>query len=235
MFRELLSLFKSDDAVARMGDDFADMLARVRELTLQAGKHYFEGQPTADERTALIRKDVKVNKLERRIRKQVIAHLALDGAGNRAPYGLLLMTLVKDAERIGDYAKNLSEVYDEGGGPLPEADKNAEELQELRRIVEMILADLNDVFVASDGEKAAELMRVGRDVVERADRLVTRIARGPYDAATTTTLILGTRYYKRIAAHVMNILSGIVMPLHKVDYYDEDLLTQMVEKASGEE
>ncbi|HSM04489.1 MAG TPA: PhoU domain-containing protein [Longimicrobiales bacterium] len=232
MLRELLSIFRTDDTAARMATDFADMLARIRELTLQAGIHYFEHQPTADERTDLIRKDVKVNKLERKIRKQVIAHLTLDGAGSRAPYGLMLMSLVKDAERVGDYAKNLSEVYDEGGGALPE-DDNVEELKELRRIVEMILEDVGAVFTASDGEKAAELLRVGRDVVERADRLVPRIARGPYDAATTTTLVLGARYYKRITSHLMNILSGVVMPLHKLDYYDEDLLTQIAETAAG--
>lgn len=232
MLRELLSIFRTDDTAARMATDFADMLARIRELTLQAGIHYFEHQPTADERTDLIRKDVKVNKLERKIRKQVIAHLTLDGAGSRAPYGLMLMSLVKDAERVGDYAKNLSEVYDEGGGALPE-DENVEELKELRRIVETILEDVGAVFTASDGEKAAELLRVGRDVAERADRLVPRIARGPYDAATTTTLVLGTRYYKRITSHLMNILSGVVMPLHKLDYYDEDLLTQIAETAAG--
>ena len=31
----------------------------------------------------------------------------------------------------------------------------------------------------------------------------------------------------------MNILSGVVMPLHKLDYYDEDLLTQIAETAEG--
>jgi hypothetical protein len=33
--------------------------------------------------------------------------------------------------------------------------------------------------------------------------------------------VLGTRYYKRIGGHVLNILSSVVMPLHKLDYYDE--------------
>ena len=29
---------------------------------------------------------------------------------------------------------------------------------------------------------------------------------------------------KRIAAPVLNVLSGVVMPLHKLDYYDEDAI-----------
>lgn len=224
MLREFLSLFKSDDAIARMGAGFSDMLELTRDLILVAGRHFFVERPTADERTDLLRRDVKVNKLERRIRKQVIAHLTLSSQGRQAPYGLLLMSLVKDVERIGDYAKNISEIYDEGGGRLPAEgqDANADELRELCRIVEAIFADVGGVFASSDSEKATELIRVGKEVSQRADRLVTRIASGPYDAATTVTLVLGTRYYKRVCSHLMNILSGVVMPLHKLDYFDED-------------
>jgi hypothetical protein len=52
-----------------------------------------------------------------------------------------------------------------------------------------------------------------------------RIARSQYDATDATAIALGTRYYKRIGGHVLNVLSSIVMPLHKIDYYDEDEVT----------
>jgi hypothetical protein len=51
---------------------------------------------------------------------------------------------------------------------------------------------------------------------------VEAIAQSPYDAATAAALVLGTRHYKRINGHVMNVLSSVVMPLHKLDYFDED-------------
>jgi hypothetical protein len=38
---------------------------------------------------------------------------------------------------------------------------------------------------------------------------------------------LGCRYYKRIGGHVLNILSSVVMPLHKIDYYDEDEIARI--------
>jgi hypothetical protein len=59
-------------------------------------------------------------------------------------------------------------------------------------------------------------------MAQRADTLITRVARSDYDAATTTAVVLGARYYKRIGGHVLNVLSSVVMPLHKLDYYDED-------------
>ena len=48
-----------------------------------------------------------------------------------------------------------------------------------------------------------------------------------YDAGKTTALVLGARYYKRIGGHLLNVLSSVVMPLHKVDYYDEDEVKQV--------
>jgi hypothetical protein len=61
-------------------------------------------------------------------------------------------------------------------------------------------------------------------VTGRCDDLISRVAVSAHDASTTTTLVLGARYYKRIEAHLLNILSGVVMPLHKVDYYDERVI-----------
>ena len=74
----------------------------------------------------------------------------------------------------------------------------------------------------SKKDQALELIEQGREMARRCDRLIVDIGHGDYDAATTAVLILGTRYYKRIGGHVLNILSSVVMPLHKVDYYDED-------------
>ena len=80
---------------------------------------------------------------------------------------------------------------------------------------------LSEVFSTSDRERAVQLIQQGRDVAHRCDALITRISRGSYGPSRTTALILGTRYYKRIGGHVLNVLSSVVMPLHKVDYFDE--------------
>jgi phosphate uptake regulator len=223
MLRELLSLFGSNDAITRMSENFSRMLELSRDVTLEAGTSFFDTTPTADERTSIYKRDVKINKLERRIRKQVIAHLTVGRAERDAPYCLLLMSLVKDVERIGDYAKNLVEIYEDGGGPLP-GDQIEAELREIRAIVEETSHAVGGVFSQSDTEAALDLTRRGREVNHRCDALLTRVAKSDYDAATTTTLILATRYYKRIESHLLNILSGVVMPLHKLDYYDEDVL-----------
>jgi len=221
MLRELLNLFRSDNAVVRMAGDFARMLELARDLTLRAGRIFFgDSEEDLEQINAA---DIDINKLERHIRKQVVAHVTLSSSAADVNYCLLLMSLVKDVERLGDYATNVAEVHDEGGGPLPH-DEFSAELAEIRTAVEATFAAVSSVFATSDSERAMELIKEGRGVTGRCDELIGRVARSSHDAATTTTLVLGARYYKRIEAHLLNVLSGVVMPLHKLDYYDEGVL-----------
>ena len=221
MFRELLSVFRSSDPLRAMQNNFSAMLTLGYEMILSAGQIFFTGSASSQERTDLYRRDVHMNQLQRQIRKQVVTHLSVPGNRPDVPYSLLLVSLVKDVERIGDYAKNLAEINDLRPGALPE-DEIALELQEIRRGVEQSFKALSVVFGSSDRERAVELIQQGRDAAHRCNALITRIARSDYDAGTVTALVLGTRYYKRIDGHVLNVLSSIVMPIHKIDYYDED-------------
>lgn len=223
MFRELISIFRGDNPLGRMGDNFAKMLRLTQDQTIKAGQIFFSKPASPEERTQIYKQDVKVNKLERKIRKQVIAHLSVAGNAADVPYSLLLMSLVKDVERIGDYAKNLAETLDVSGAILPDDDTVAE-LKEIRNGVEGVFEAVAEVFARSDEEEAVELIRQGRDMGHRCDALIDRIAKSDYDAATTVAVTMGTRFYKRIGAHLLNILSGVVMPLHKLDYYDEKVL-----------
>ena len=226
MLRELLSIFRADNPLHAMAASFKEMLQLACGMTLSAGGICFGEKALAEDRTQIYQDDVRVNKLEREIRKQVVAHLSIQGNTPDVPYSLLLMSLVKDVERLGDYAKNLAEVVDIRSAPLPK-DATVQELQEIRRGVEDSFQVAAEVFTSSNRERAIELIHQGRDVAHRCDALVRRISLSEYDASTTTALVLATRYYKRIGGHVLNVLSSVVMPLHKVDYYDEDVLTSV--------
>ena len=225
MLQELLKIFRPGNTLSVIADDFSKMLGLGCEMTATAGSIYFREALPPEVRTRLYEQDVEVNMLERTIRKRVVAHLSVRVNTPDLPYCLLLMSLVKDVERIGDYAKNLSEVVDIYPGELPDDDIVAE-LREIRGAVETGFQAASKVFMESDRETALRLIRRGQDSAERADGLLSRIAQLNYDSGKTTALVLGARYYKRINGHMINLLSSVVMPLHKVDYYDEDEITQ---------
>lgn len=230
MLKELLSLFRSNDALAAMGEDFTRMLAVAHDVTVRSGKMFF-GEDEGDQRAEISKRDIEINQLERGIRKQVISHLTLSSTASDVPYCLLLMSIVKDVERVGDYAKNLTEVRHEGGGAVPD-DALGRELREIRTLVEATFDEVSRVFSSSDSAAAAALITRGRSVNRRCDQLISGIATSEYNAATATSMVLGARYYKRIGSHLLNVLSGVVMPLHKLDYYDEDSLVPGADEES---
>ncbi len=221
MFKELLSILKGGNPLGEMGQNFALMLQMTYDMTRLAGEIYFGNLHGSENRTRLYEQDVKVNQLERVIRKQVVAHLALPGNTSDVPYCLILMSLVKDVERLGDYAKNVSEIIDLRPEPLPD-DEIVKELREIRRGVEESFQSAAEIFASSDRERAVHFIRQGRDLAHRCEALLLKISRSDYNAGTTTATILGARYYKRIGGHVLNVLTSVVMPMHKIDYYDED-------------
>jgi len=203
-----------------MGENFREMLSLSMEMIKKAGDLYFSQQITPEERTLLQKQDVRVNKLQRKIRKQVIVHLSIAGNHQDLPYCLLLMSLVKDVERIGDYAKELADLINLADEPWPE-DQLVSELTEIRSGVEADFASTVKVMESSDRERAIELIECGRDTVDRTEQLIENLAYSDFKAGPVTTLVLGVRFYQRIAGHVLNLLSSVVMPLHKLDYYDE--------------
>ena len=228
MLRTLFAILRTNDPLQEVGERFGRMLQLTYQMTLSAGNMVFGGEATPERRTEVYAHDREVNKLERSIRKRVVAHLSIPGSRVDVPYCLLLMSLAKDVERLGDYAKNLSEVVEIHSGPFPD-DELVGELREIRQGVEAAFQAASEIFRASDREQAVQMIQQGRDIAHRCDVLITRIGRAGYGGETTTALVLATRFYKRIGGHVLNILSSVVMPLHKIDYYDEDELGESSE------
>ncbi|MGH9456084.1 MAG: PhoU domain-containing protein [Thermoanaerobaculia bacterium] len=224
MLRALINLFRSEDPLAEIGEDFSRMFRVTYDMALTAGRIFFGTERDAQAKTNLYSIDVEVNRLVRSIRKRLVAHLSIQGNEQDVPHSLALMSLVKDVERLGDYSKNLAEVIDLYSGPFPD-DENTRELEEIRAGVERIFGQSLEVFTEFDHERALALIQEGRTLTRRCDALLHSVARSPYDAAMTTAFVLGSRYYKRFAAHVLNVLSAVVMPLHKLDYYDEHATT----------
>ena len=228
MLRELLSIFRSDNPMHAMAGDFVRMLTVTEQMTTSAGAIYGGRSASEHDRKRLYDYDEEVNGLERDIRKRIAAHMLIPGNSRDAAYCLLLMSLVKDVERIGDYAKNLAEIEDIRREPLPD-DPMSRELGEIRRAVDSTFHAAAETFTTSDRERAVGQIERGRAIAQQCDTLVGRISHSDYDANTTAVLVLGARYYKRINGHLLNVLSSVVMPVYKIDYYDEDEIPQDVE------
>ncbi len=197
----------------------AQMLELVRSMIQRASRIYWGEHVTLEELKQFYARDDEVNRLQRSVRKQVSEHLHAPTPSNVRD-GLLLMSLVKDAERLGDYAKNLAETHQmtgRGAGDLMELPVTSA-LHEIAEFVEHLAAAAGDAYSQADRERAEQLVKEGRQMCRRCDQLLCDIARSTMSAADAVDLTLATRYYKRITGHLMNLLSSLLVPFDEIDF-----------------
>jgi phosphate transport system protein len=224
LLRKLIDIFRGAPPSTEISDRFVEMLTTAQEMVLEASTLFWERSRDPDRRRALRAKDVQVNKLERWIRKRVLVHLAVGGTSD-VPFGLVMMSVVKDVERLGDYAKNLAEAVDFHEAALP-AHPVVDELGAIRTDVEALATQALAAWVRNDTDRATDLTREGRNLGRRCEDLLRQLARSDLPASSTVSIALAARYYKRIEAHFSNLLSSLIMPLHKLDFFDEKELEE---------
>jgi phosphate uptake regulator len=220
VIKALINAWRSQGVMHHMYDEFMEMLTATEVMFRLVGKVLFEGVDPDEVSRDLYRTDIRVNKTERKIRRQIVEHLAIHPGGD-VPACLVLMSIVKDAERIGDYCKNLYEVRAKLGKDLDPATLNTDAREMHTRILETF-DHTRGALKEADADRAKDVTDVAKDVAHQLDNKVAEVAASegvPVKVAVCRALSL--RHMKRIHAHLANIASSVVQPVHKIDYLDE--------------
>jgi phosphate uptake regulator len=173
----------------------------------------------ADVNDELRSTDQKVNRLEREIRRDLAIHASVFG-GIDTPAVLLYMSIVKDVERVGDYAKNLLDLALDGAD-FSQID-DADDWRRLATEISGYIADSGAVFKSRDDNGARRLLTRGGELLDVFDAGVTQLVRAEEPGAQAVARALAYRYLKRVVAHLMNLLSAVIMPLDSIDFFYED-------------
>lgn len=163
--------------------------------------------------------DRKVNRLEREIRRELVVHSSVFG-GIQSPAVLVYMSVVKDIERVGDYAKNLLDLARDGADLSTAPD--AEEWERLSAEVSEFIDVAGDAFQKRDAERSRQLRTRGDELLDLFDERVSELIRAEEPGSQAVARALAHRYLKRVVAHLMNLLSAVVVPLDRLDFFDED-------------
>jgi phosphate uptake regulator len=165
------------------------------------------------------RTDQKVNEAEREIRRELVVHASVFG-GIEIPTVLIYMSIVKDIERVGDYAKNLLDLALDG--VTFEAGEDAEAWRSLAAEVSGFITEAADAFHARDHDRTRRLLTQGDRMLKDFDTRVSALVRGEDQRPNAVSRALAYRYVKRVVAHLLNVLTAVIMPIHRLDFFDED-------------
>ena len=219
MFKQIFEIFKSDSLYEQALVECHEMLDI--DLTMfKASLESLRKSDSADIDIDIYAMDKKINEFERDVRRKIMTHLAV-GSREDVGSGLVLVSVVIDIERIGDYTKN---IYDLAVNHPKKLDGGSIEdrLGEIEKISFHLFEDSIDAFKNQDIDKARRLMGFYKEQISaQSDAITNDIISGKIaDLATgrSAAIALYARYLKRIAAHSRNLISSIVNPFESIGY-----------------
>ncbi len=219
MFKNLLQFWKGKDFLTQVLEQFKQMLDDSQIMFEAVCRRIIDNQKEEGLEEKIYSIDKSINDLERNIRKRIIEHLSVQPSVDMST-SLLLMSVVKDAERLGDYAKNLSEISRLLTAPL-DKEKYTRLFGHAEDKIKALFACAKDAFIEIDENKASQAWEYEREVVRRCDSIVEHLAKSDFSVNEAVCMALMARYFKRIAAHLTNIATSVVVPLSDLDYYND--------------
>ena len=219
MFKNLLSFWKGKDFLVQVLEDFKIMLDDSETMFQAVCTQLLTGTEKPGLKDKIYEIDKHVNNLQKEIRRRIVEHLSLQPTVDVSAC-LILMSVVKDAERLGDYSKNLYEVTELLTGPIDCA-VFSEYFDELDKKILALFQQTKKAFIDADENQARSAWEYEKTIAKGCDHIVERLAQSNLTVNQAVCFTLVARHFKRIVAHLVNIATSVVLPLSDLDYFDE--------------
>jgi phosphate uptake regulator len=219
MFSQIIKAFRAKRIAEELLTEFDQMLAHTAWMFEQASAVLARNVPSEQVRDTLYRRDKQVNELERSIRRKIIRHLSINPETELTGC-LVFMSVSKDAERIGDYCKNVFEV---GSWYTRELrSRYAEPLEQIRQQVQDMFQQTRQAFTHADADVARAVTRQAGVIAKKCDECIQNLLqqRDDLDTDEAVACSLLARHYKRVAAHLSNVCTAVISPVDMLDFHE---------------
>lgn len=216
MFERIFGMGNRSTLIEAAFDDISSMLRQGQRMMRLAVGALLENEPLEVD---LDHMDDRLDESERMVRRTVLEHLAVNPERDLVA-SLVLVSMVQDAERLGDFANGLVEVTNLAGSP-----RTGPFAERLRAIVERLepqFVACERCFREDDAEEARQLMAVHAELREELRQFVADVAASDLTADMAVVYAGAAAMLRRISAHLANIASSVVLPYDQIRHGDED-------------
>lgn len=197
--------------------DIASMLEQSEKMLELALASMLDNEPLEVDLDSM---DDSVDEGERMVRRSVLEHLSINPTSHLVP-SLVLVSMVQDAERIGDFARGIGELV-----PLAESPREGEFRDELREMADglkPLFRLCSDGFRDDNSSKSRQVMVAASALKARHMDYTVRLAASDLSADMAVVYSGSARILRRIAAHLSNIASSVVQPFDQIRHGDEEV------------
>jgi Na+/phosphate symporter len=216
MFERIFGTAPQSTLIEAAFDDISSMLEQGRRMMSLAVSSLLGNQPLQVDLDQL---DDRLDDSERMVRRTVLEHLAVNPQQDLVA-SLVLVSMVQDAERLGDFANGLVELTKLARSPRtgPFADR----LQALVDRVDPQFVACDSSFRADDVEVARKVMSTHAVLRGEFSRYVADVAASDLSPDMAVVFAGAASMVRRISAHLANIASSVVLPYDQIRHGDED-------------
>ena len=215
----VMSFFRSDEGgISQIESQVQRMIADARH-TFDLAMNAVTGGAVETVADEVRRTDRQINVTEIEIRRELLVHISVHGTADAGEM-LVFMNMIKDLERIGDYNKNIFDLALEGV-----SFSGAEDLEQIlgfRDELSSRIALMGEILDTRDEDRARAYIERGDQLRREFDGLVNELVHATAPALAAVPRALLYRFLKRVAAHCANVVTAVVMPVDRLDYFDED-------------
>ena len=220
VFKDLVNIWKSEDSLSQAWASSNEMLTLSHVMFTDA-----IGALRSGEKNKVIKsikqRDTDINKYQRDIRKKVVTYYSISKDVTNLDSGLVLINMVVDIERVGDYTKNILDLAKYHPKKFV-SEKISDDLRVVEKAVIERFGNTIKAVEEMDEEVAKELIKSYRsDLGKLSDNLVASSISGKLQIGEehkASSMVLYARYLKRIGAHLKNITSVVVNPFESIGY-----------------
>jgi phosphate uptake regulator len=197
-------------------DRFSAMLQRAAKMLDLALEALLDNVPLEADLNEM---DDLIDDGEANIRRSVLEHLSLNPKKDLVA-SLVLISMVQDAERIGDFARGLGDVP--ALAKSPRCGPCAEELRELAGRVRPLFDLCEEAFRNDDGDRARQVVEAHPPLKADLSAYIARLADSDLSADMAIAYASAARILQRVSAHLSNIASSVVQPFDRIRHDDEE-------------
>ena len=220
VFKDLVTIWNSEDSLSQAWTSSNEMLHLSHEMFTDSINALRSGEKNKVIKSIKLR-DEEINQYHRDIRKKVVTYYSVSKDVTNINSGLILINMVVDIERVGDYTKNILDLAKYYPKKL-RSEKISEDLRMIEQAVIERFQNTVNAVEEMDEIAAKELIKSYRsDLGKLSDNLVASSISGDLEIGEehmASSMVLYARYLKRIGAHLKNITSVVINPFESIGY-----------------
>ena len=217
MFEQLFGSGKSSTLVEAAFEDVSKMLRQSATMLDHSLSALLENEPLEVD---LDNMDDVVDDGERMVRRTILAHLTVNPKQDLVA-SLILVSMVQDAERIGDFARGLVELIELAGSPREGA--YCDKLRSLASRLRPMFETCEQAFREDDSQKASEVIAEHARLKKALADYTQEVAGSGLSSDMAIVYASAARMLRRISAHLSNIASSVVQPYDRIRHGDESV------------